>query len=441
MRRNMPIPRQKARCVTVSAVIAAVISLTTAAIAQTATQPASTQPVMPRLNRPATRPARPLRNIPPNRGLGRPEPVATQSASPPAPVSGANYFCENSLFDWGEVWQGANVTHRFPIKNTGGTTIEILNAKAECHCTVPGNFDRYIEPGQTGFVPFTFRSAGMGQKIEKHAYITLNDPKRPRLTVTLKGVVKTVVKSVPNDVGNFAIVNNPNAEIVREADIVSNVDEPVALELLPSKNQNSPFDIEFSELEAGKKWHVKLKTKPPLPEGSLRAAYRFKTGHNRIPLWTLNVSGFRPKRIAAKPINLRFPEVVASTKPFLVNIENHGKTDFKVLSAEIDDPDLKAEVQPDGKGYKINVTAPVGYKLTKSRKLTVTTDDAEIPKIEVAIYIPKEQGLPPLPAKGAAATQRAGLPPATRRAIPLRQPAARPAVPPGAPATQPASTP
>src|SRR5262245_13749315 len=86
-----------------------------------------------------------------------PIPPVYQPPPPMAPqaIKGEWFEVSEAVYSWGDVWEGEPVTHGFQIKNTtSDKEIEIRDAKADCHCTVPGNFDRRIAPGQTGVVPF-----------------------------------------------------------------------------------------------------------------------------------------------------------------------------------------------------------------------------------------------------------------------------------------------
>lgn len=336
---------------------------------------------------------------------------------PPAvnPARGARWSCPGTVYDFGKVWQNSNVVYQFEIKNTSDTDLEIIDAKAECHCTVPGQFERIIKPGKSGFVPFTLHTAGLGKYLVKRCNITLNDPQMPVLTVQLNGFVQTLFNMNPNDVGNFAEITDPNAKISREAEIVSNIDEPFTFELVPNSNAKKNFTVDLKEIEKGKRWKLKITTNPPLPAGSLMQFFTFRTSDPHLPGWNLMITGFRPERIAAKPMNLLMPPVVTSASPFTVEVMNYGKAAFKVLSAEVrDTPELKTEIVPNGPHYKVNVLAPMGYKLPEARHLIIKTDDPTLPSIDVTLYkIVDRPNLPPIQRKpasqpGVAGGQRIG---------------------------------
>lgn len=366
-------------------------------------------------------------------------PAATQPALS-SPLSGAWFECPATFYNFGEVWQGANVTHRYEIRNTSSTeTLIIDDVKADCHCTVPGQFERVIKPGQVGHVPFTLRTDGLGQRLSKGATIKTNDPQRPTFRVIMEGHVKTLLTMTPNSCGTFAEIIDPDSELTQTAIVTSNVDEPITLEVLPdgparrppnasapASQPARPFALDLEEIEAGKKWKVTVRTVPPLPSGYLQHYFRIKTSHPNKPVWPLRASAYRPPRIAAKPVNIRLPEEVRGGSPFGTDIMNYGKATVNILSAEIADaPELRVEVVPntDRKPRqdpwmspdklkneppplaRINIHAPMGYRLPGAKNLIVTTDDPEYPSLKITVYSVSSRGLPPVTA---AASQPAG---------------------------------
>lgn len=325
-----------------------------------------------------------------------PLPVASQ------PASGAWYACEESVYTWPDVWEGDDVTHGFMIKNTTkDQTLEIRDARPDCHCTVSGNFDRMIPPGGQGVVPFTFHSRGMASFNLKGATITTNDPRQPMLRVTLQGRVKTVLTMTPSAGASFGEIIDPSTEIVHDLELTSNVEEPIRLEQIPVNNFRpgaQPFDVKVEEKEPGKKWKIALRTVPPMPVGNFYNTFQFKTGHPRLPVWTLSASAYRPERISCKPVQLLYPDNYSGSPPLAVEIFNYGKNPVRIFSAAFsDDTQLKAELADLANHPRVNVSGPPNYSLPSLRHLVLKTDDSEIREVTVNVYTPHPTpALPPL---------------------------------------------
>lgn len=66
---------------------------------------------------------------------------------------GPRLFCEEPVFDWGTLDEGAELRHTYRFTNTGSETVRIERARTSCGC---GAFDftREIPPGGEGQLSF-----------------------------------------------------------------------------------------------------------------------------------------------------------------------------------------------------------------------------------------------------------------------------------------------
>jgi len=376
--------------------VVAAFSFAVAAHAQTsppapatgAAQPAASQPsaggAATLAGKPAEKPpAKPPINMPPMTG---------QPANPSwaTPLKGERYLVEEPYYNFRDVWQNKPVMHEFIVKNTHATkSLMILDVTPECHCTVAGGYTKEIPPGGEGKIPFTLWTTGLGNNLVKRARVKTNDGMHAEFTLTLEGFVKTVLTMTPNSGGSFGEVIYEDQVVQHEMIVESNVPEPLTFALaLP--NGKTPWRVSTVTLELGRKWKVIVKTDPPLPAGFQNYTFRFSTGHPEIPTWPLLCTYYRPERISAKPINLRFPDVYTKNEPLpSVEVINNGQTKLKILSAAVpDDPSLTVrtvEVTP-GRQFRIEVEPPVDYKLDGSLDLFVKTDDEQYKEIKIPIW-------------------------------------------------------
>ena len=95
---------------------------------------------------------------------------------------------EESEFDFGEVTEGAIVTHSFKFTNTGKVPLTILNARSTCGCTIPEWPDEPIPPGGTGEILAKFNTDMKKNQQRKAITVTANT--YPNETqIMLKGIV------------------------------------------------------------------------------------------------------------------------------------------------------------------------------------------------------------------------------------------------------------
>lgn len=73
-------------------------------------------------------------------------------------------FKEKSI-DFGDIVQGAKVSHTFEFTNTGSAPLVISNVAATCGCTVPSWPKEPVAPGKSAKIEVSFNSAGkMGKQ-------------------------------------------------------------------------------------------------------------------------------------------------------------------------------------------------------------------------------------------------------------------------------------
>ena len=93
---------------------------------------------------------------------------------------------EEDIFDFGDIYEGNIVKHKFKITNTGEGYLIIASVNASCGCTVAKWSKDPISSGQDGFVEIIFDSKNR-KGIQKKT-ITLLTNAIPNVTVlTIKG--------------------------------------------------------------------------------------------------------------------------------------------------------------------------------------------------------------------------------------------------------------
>ena len=95
---------------------------------------------------------------------------------------------QDTIYRFGTIREGEEVSHEFPFTNTGKSDLLISNASASCGCTVPEWPKEPIKPGGKGVIKATFNSDGKQGKQSKKVVITANT--NPQLTeIWLEGDV------------------------------------------------------------------------------------------------------------------------------------------------------------------------------------------------------------------------------------------------------------
>lgn len=99
----------------------------------------------------------------------------------PLPVTQVEF--DGTSHDFGEIKQGAVVSHTFYFQNTGNVDLKIENVKPSCGCTTPDWTREAIPPGEKGFIKVEFDSKGKSGIQRKTVTVVANtEPKSTILT-------------------------------------------------------------------------------------------------------------------------------------------------------------------------------------------------------------------------------------------------------------------
>ncbi len=91
---------------------------------------------------------------------------------------------ETDMHDFGQLMAGENISYSFKFTNTGNADLVISGCDATCGCTVADYPKDRIEPGKTGYITVSFKSAGMsGQQMKEVTVMSNAQPSRTTLRI------------------------------------------------------------------------------------------------------------------------------------------------------------------------------------------------------------------------------------------------------------------
>ena len=97
---------------------------------------------------------------------------------------------DETIFNFGEIKQGAKVDKIFHMKNTGKRELIVRRIRTTCGCTAAQPGKKVLAPGETTELKVTFNSRGKLGRQSKPVTIITNDPNNPIYTLRLSGTVK-----------------------------------------------------------------------------------------------------------------------------------------------------------------------------------------------------------------------------------------------------------
>lgn len=102
-----------------------------------------------------------------------------------AKKKGAEIKFAESSYNFGSVPEhGGKVSHTFEFTNTGDANLMIIDATADCGCTVPEYPTQPVAPGKKGKIKVTFNPLYRGGSFTKVVTVRTNgNPKKARIKI------------------------------------------------------------------------------------------------------------------------------------------------------------------------------------------------------------------------------------------------------------------
>lgn len=339
-------------------------------------------------------------------GLGHT--ASAQLLAPPAEAPAAAPLFGNAAIrfdrtqhDFGRILDDENVDTTFSFTNTGDTTLEILDHRATCGCTVPEISKRSLLPGESASIKVVFHPAH--KKGTQHQTVTLmtNAPDQQQVQLTInaevrqttwtdqpvshfsrieKGDTRTLAVDVYSRVPNFKI---DSIALSNEVAFQAKLGEPVEV----------PGDSEGEKL---RKQTITVSLATTSPIGNFTETLVIRTNDPRKPVIQQQVIAevigdliANPNRVSlgivrpGDPLKAEFKIVSRASKPFkiltakAVPAQTGSTLDVEVLPADAATP---TEIKIVVTGNAPNVVQPI------RGRIELTTDSKDQPKIEVPFY-------------------------------------------------------
>ncbi len=116
------------------------------------------------------------------------KPQAPAAAAVPAvPKGKPDLQFEKKVFDFGSIYKGASVSHKFKFTNKGDGVLNIGKVKTSCGCTAALTSSKTLKPGEGGTIETTFNSKNFRGRITKKIYVNSNDPDEGKVQLVIKG--------------------------------------------------------------------------------------------------------------------------------------------------------------------------------------------------------------------------------------------------------------
>jgi len=336
--------------------------------------------------------------------------VETPEAEPERPDAPAVQFSTEE-WDFGTKWFGEACLTEIVVSNVGKAPLKILKIRSSCGCTAAKPKRDELGPGESDTILVTYNTKKNKEIVSQTITFHTNDPKRPRVALQIKGIVKKVFDIQPNPRLTFGRIER-NETAVQSIELRSNMDEPAALKLKPLPRDGA-FDVKLEEVTPGKTYTLSATTRPPLPLGSSTMTIELDTGIERLPVLAVNVSAYIAPRVYVRPAKLHVSPSVTREFKRTVRVYYRADEPIEIKEARSSHPDLiKIEKLPPRETanpkaganfHELRVTLPPGSQLPPDGgeiKIITNETDPEYQTfvIKVKLHTPKARPVEKQPA-------------------------------------------
>lgn len=307
---------------------------------------------------------------------------------------------EQTLHDFGAIWDHKKVEHKFKFTNVGSETLVVTDVRSTCGCTVPELIKKEYEPGESGEITVIFNPENRVNSQRKTINVTTDSRSTPRAALTITANVTKVLDIQPR-IANLGRVFKGEEKGLK----ITILGTSEGFKAMPADEQPADTQRMFTveHVESGPvdingkttpRTTLRVSLKPGLPVGRHSADVLIKTTDERRPevklRATVTVVGdlqARPPRFALGRLS---PNADFEAEVVLVN---RVAKPFKIT---------KIEVGPELEGVEVSFTPVIegqldAYKIIAKGvapkdqtrllgNITVYTDMAGEEQFELPIY-------------------------------------------------------
>lgn len=323
-------------------------------------------------------------------------PVACAKSDAPGAAdaqAGGKIVAVEAVHDFGTVTEGDTVKNTFVIKNDGPNLLKVERVQTSCGCTVAELKTKEIAPGATGEIDVAFNTQGRPGDQSKIITVLSNDPTTPRLNLTIKAKVETLLGFDQPRYAASKTMHVGDTETI-EAWISGKLADTAKL-TLDQVTGGDDAKVELVTKTEGDKTRQGVKvTLKGSKIGNYHGSVALATGVEKVPRLMFPFSWNVLGNVEVIPRAIYYatgPQTGPAVKDERVLQVKSRLPEFKLKSVKVKDGPFTATInKPDaGAGYEVRVNVTDRAKLEKMNgsELELSTNDPIEPSISVPITI------------------------------------------------------
>jgi hypothetical protein len=257
-------------------------------------------------------------------------------------------------------------------------------------------FDRTIPPGGEGSVTLEVKTKGYQGSFHKTARVFSNDPKKPQVTIGIKGTIWVVIHMKPRSVILRGMCGESIGSVVH---LRAEKEEPLIIKL-DSVSIPDKVEVELKEIEKGRNFQLEVKNKVEKEE-TYRGQVKLTTNYPEKSEIVIRISGHVRATVQVRPKVLDFGWL---SQQGLLRIKSGGKVmtrpvrvvlvkgnNLKIEKVELENSLYKAVPRETQRGRTVQlIVEPFLEKLKKGQNtdvLKIYTNQKENKVLEVPIRL------------------------------------------------------
>ncbi|MBN2560713.1 MAG: hypothetical protein JXQ75_07275 [Phycisphaerae bacterium] len=255
-----------------------------------------------------------------------------------------------------------------------------------------GQYDRIVQPGETGKIALKVRTARLTGRLSKTITVHTNIPgDGGDVRVKLTGEAWQPVQVTPRaaSFGRFSM-EQARKGAVRKLTVENNVEDMASITDVQSTNP--AFEAEVAVVEPGRKFELVVSILPEaaehLKQGNNNGKITMSTGIEETPTLEVTVSAYVTADVDVTPNRLTLASGRSTDLMRQFTVRNYSKEPVTISDLSVSSPELKIALQETtpGVNYRITLEIPASYEVHEGGDtITFKTDNPSVPDVTIPI--------------------------------------------------------
>ena len=244
----------------------------------------------------------------------------------------AQKMFDKQSHDFGVVARGADVRHRFKVKNIYKETIHISNVRTTCGCSSAKISKNSFVTYEEGYLEVSIDTQRFSRKKSSSVVVVFDSPQPIEVTLPLEVYIRTDVVLTPG-AARFGILDE-GVGGERKVEIAYAGRDDWAIEKVKTNNKYLSTRVVQKQRGGGRiKYDLFVSLKPDAPVGSLRDRLTVITNDSKNPYVPILVTGRVEADVTVTPSPLSFGRIKPGDSKTM-NVVLKGKKPFIIDKIE-----------------------------------------------------------------------------------------------------------